>query len=70
MVTFLGAARKRGQGGELDAGSAAVFTAAQCQDEQHYHALLAAGGVPVADAFTIPEQAVSDRTMMLVPCWS
>jgi hypothetical protein len=68
MVTFLGAAREAVTAGafELDADSATVFTAAQCQDEQHYYALLAAGGVPLTDAFTIPAQAVSDRTMMLV----
>jgi hypothetical protein len=68
MVTFLGVARAAAAEGvlELDADSATVFTAAQCQDEQHYYALLAAGGVPLTDAFTIPEEAVSDRTMMLV----
>jgi hypothetical protein len=68
MVTFLGVAREAAAAGafELDADSATVFTAAQCQDEQHYYALLAAGGVPRTNAFTIPEEAVSDRTMMLV----
>ena len=68
MVTFLGVAREAAAAGafELDADSTTVFTAAQCQDEQHYYALLAAGGIPLTDAFTVAEQAVSDRTMMLV----
>ena len=67
-VTLLGVARQRGQDGELDVGDDAVviLRAAQCQDEQHYHALLAAGGVPIADAFTLPEQMVTDRTLLLV----
>jgi hypothetical protein len=67
-VTLLGVARQRGQDGELDVGedAAVILRAAQCQDEQHYHALIAAGGLPVADAFTIPEQIVTDRTLLLV----
>ncbi|HLL51384.1 MAG TPA: hypothetical protein VK356_12010 [Thermomicrobiales bacterium] len=67
-VTLLGMARQRGLEGELDVGEDAVviLRAAQCQDEQHYHALLAAGGQPVVDAFTIPEDMVTDRTLLLV----
>jgi hypothetical protein len=67
-VTLLGVARQRDQDGELDLGDDAevVLRAAQCQDEQHYHALLAAGGSPLADSFTIPEQMVADRTLLLV----
>jgi hypothetical protein len=67
-VTLLGVARQRDQDGELDLGEDAVVVlrAAQCQDEQHYHALLAAGGVPIADSFTVPEQMVTDRTLLLV----
>src|SRR5688572_25501449 len=67
-VTLLGVARQRGQDGALDVGedAAVILRAAQCQDEQHYHALVAAGGLPVADAFTIPEQMVTDRTLLLV----
>ena len=51
-VTLLGVARQRGQDGELDVGDDAVviLRAAQCQDEQHYHALVAAGGLPVTNA--------------------
>jgi hypothetical protein len=67
-VTLLGVARQRDQDGDLDLGEDAlvVLRAAQCQDEQHYHALLAAGGVPTSDSFTIPEQMVTDRTLLLV----
>jgi hypothetical protein len=67
-VTLLGVARQRDQDGELDLGEDAVtvLRAAQCQDEQHYHALLAAGGVPIVDSFTLPEQLVADRTALLV----
>ena len=67
-MTLLGVARQRGQDGELDVGedAAIILRAAQCQDEQHYHALLAAGGLPVADAFTIPDEMVTDRTLLLV----
>jgi hypothetical protein len=67
-VTLLGVARQRDQDGDLDLGEDAliVLRAAQCQDEQHYHALLAAGGVPAADSFTLPEQMVTDRTLLLV----
>jgi hypothetical protein len=67
-VTLLGAARQGDQDGVLDLGEDAlvVLRAAQCQDEQHYHSLLATGGVPVADTFTLPEQMVTDRTLLLV----
>src|SRR5215212_5786287 len=67
-VTLLGAARQRDQDGNLELGEDAVtvLRAAQCQDEQHYHALLAAGGVPIADSFTLPEEMVTDRTLLLV----
>jgi hypothetical protein len=67
-VTLLGVARQRDQDGELDLGEDAVVVlrAAQCQDEQHYHALLATGGAPIADSFTLPEQMVTDRTSLLV----
>jgi hypothetical protein len=67
-VTLLGVARQRDQDGELDLGEDAVtvLRAAQCQDEQHYHELLAAGGVPTVDSFTVPQQMISDRTHLLV----
>jgi len=67
-VTLLGVARQRGLDGELDVGEDAVVVlrAAQCQDEQHYHALRAAGGLPVAESFTIPGEMVTDRTLLLV----
>ncbi len=67
-VTLLGVARQRGLEGALDAGEDAVviLRAAQCQDEQHYHALLAVGGQPVVSEFTIPELIVSDRTYLLI----
>jgi hypothetical protein len=67
-VTLLGVARQRDEDGKLDLGEDAVtvLRAAQCQDEQHYHALLAAGGVPTVDSFTVPEQMVTDRTNLLV----
>jgi hypothetical protein len=67
-VSFVGAALQRGQAGTLDLGADAetVLTAAQCQDEQHYHALLAAGGQPASNAFTIAEDMLADRTYLLV----
>ena len=67
-VTLLGVARQRGQDGELDVGedAAVILRAAQCQDEQHYHALLATGGVSIVESFTLPEQMVTDRTLLLV----
>ena len=67
-VTLLGVARQRDQNGDLELGEDAliVLTAAQCQDEQHYHVLLATGGLPIVDSFTLPEQMVTDRTLLLV----
>jgi hypothetical protein len=67
-VTFLGVALQRGQDGTLDLGVDAetVLTAAQCQDEQHYYALLAAGGQLASDEFTIAEDILADRTFLLV----
>ena len=67
-VTLQVVARERGLEGDLDVGedAAVVLRAAQCQDEQHYHALVAAGGLPVVDAFTIPEAMVTDRTSLMV----
>ena len=67
-VTLLGVARQRGLEGLLDVGEDAVIVlrAAQCQDEQHYHALRAAGGEPVAETFTIAEETVTDRTLLLI----
>jgi hypothetical protein len=68
MVTLLGVVRQRGLDGELDVGEDAVIVlrAAQCQDEQHYYELVAAGGEPVATSFTIPEEMLGDRTMLLI----
>jgi hypothetical protein len=43
-----------------------VLTAAQCQDEQHYHALVAAGAAPVSGDFTIPGAFLTDRTSLLI----
>lgn len=67
-VTLLGVARQMALDGDLDLGEDAetVLTAAQCQDEQHYHALVAAGGAPVYSDFTIPEAIVADRTSLLI----
>jgi len=67
-VTLLGVARQHGIDGKLDVGedAAVVLRAAQCQDEQHYHFLRAVGGQHSADAFTVPEAAVTDRTRLLV----
>jgi hypothetical protein len=67
-VTLLGVARQRAIDGALDIGEDAdtVLTAAQCQDEQHYHALIAAGAQPIVDAFTIGDALLSDRTFLLV----
>lgn len=67
-VTLLGAARALALDGSLDIGddAATVITAAQCQDEQHYHVLVAAGGIPLAESFTISAEAIADRTLLLV----
>lgn len=68
MVTLLGVARQHGLAGTLDIGEDAliVLRAAQCQDEQHYHALVAAGGAPTTTAFTFPAEMIGDRTMLLI----
>jgi hypothetical protein len=67
-VTLLGVARQMAQDGDLDLGDDAetVLTAAQCQDEQHYHALVAAGGAPASGDFTIPGAFLTDRTSLLI----
>jgi hypothetical protein len=67
-VTLLGVARQRGLDGQLDVGEDAVIVlrAAQCQDEQHYHALRAAGAAAVTEGFTIPAAVVTDRTLLLI----
>ena len=67
-VTFLGVALQRAQDGTLDIGEDAgtVLTAAQCQDEQHYHEILAAGGQPLVAEFTIGDELLADRTYLLV----
>lgn len=67
-VTFLGVALQRTLDGDLDLGedAATVLAAAQCQDEQHYHAVVAAGGLPLTDEFTIAEGVIADRTFLLV----
>ncbi|MFN8592825.1 MAG: hypothetical protein U0031_15300 [Thermomicrobiales bacterium] len=67
-VTLIGVARQRGLDGTLDVGedAATVLRAAQCQDEQHYHALRAAGAAEVSDGFTIPATVVSDRALLMI----
>jgi hypothetical protein len=67
-VTLLGVARQRGLDGQLDLGEDAVIVlrAAQCQDQQHFYALLDAGGQLVTDTFTIPEATVTDRSYLLL----
>ena len=67
-VTFLGVALQRAQDGSLDLGEDAitVLTAAQCQDEQHYHEMIAAGGQPLVAEFTIGDELLADRTYLLV----
>jgi hypothetical protein len=67
-VTFLGVTLQRAHDGALDIGADAetVLTAAQCQDEQHYYALLAASGQPLVDAFTIGDALLADRTYLMV----
>jgi hypothetical protein len=67
-VTLLGVARQKALDGDLDLGEDAetVLTAAQCQDEQHYHALVAAGAAPVSGDFTIPGAFLTDRTSLLI----
>lgn len=67
-VTLLGVIRERAAAGSLEIGEDAnvVLTAAQCQDEQHYHALVAAGAEPFTDTFTIADALLADRTYALV----
>lgn len=67
-VALLGVARQRGLDGQLDVGEDAVIVlrAAQCQDAQHYHALRSFGAAEVVDPFTIAQEAVGDRTLLLI----
>lgn len=68
MVTFAGVALQGAQDGTLELGPdlSTILQAAQCQDEQHYNALLAAGAAPVDVDFTMPDQALGDRTYFLI----
>jgi hypothetical protein len=67
-VTLLGVVSERELAGEIDVGedAAIILRAARCQDEQHYHALRAAGGQPATAEFTIAEATVTDRTLLMV----
>lgn len=67
-VTLMGVALQAAASGDLDTGEDLdiILRAAQCQDEQHVHALTTAGGEPLATTFTIPAEMLADRTYLLV----
>lgn len=67
-VTLMGVALQASADGDLDTDDDldTVLRAAQCQDEQHYHQLLANGGDAATTTFSVPAQMLSERTYLLV----
>lgn len=60
-VAFYGAARGRGGALPFDDDATRFVRAAQCEDEAHYHYLEAAGAVPSATTFTVPDDDLADQ---------
>ncbi|MFT4038443.1 MAG: hypothetical protein QM692_09705 [Thermomicrobiales bacterium] len=67
-VTLMGVALQAAADGDLETDDDldTILRAAQCQDEQHYHQLVANGGDPASTEFSVPEQMLSERTYLLV----
>ena len=66
-VTLMGVALQTSADGDLETGEDldTILRAAQCQDEQHYHLLVEAGGDPLT-TFTVATDMLSDRTYLLI----
>ena len=67
-VTLLGVARQRGKTASSTSGRMRPSSCAppSARTSSSTTTLLAAGGLPVADTFTIPEEMVTDRALLLV----
>jgi hypothetical protein len=64
LVTLVGVGRQRGDRLEIGAEAARYLRAAQCEDEAHYHFLIAAGA-EAETTFTIPDRVFRDRETFL-----
>ena len=64
LVTLVGVGRQRGDQLEIGAEAARYLRAAQCEDEAHYHFLIAAGAEAVT-TFTVPDRVFDDRETFL-----
>jgi hypothetical protein len=60
LVTLVGVGRQRGDQLEIGAEAARYLRAAQCEDEAHYHFLIAAGA-EAETTFTIPDRVFRNR---------
>ncbi len=64
LVTLVGVGRQRGDQMEIGAEVARYLRAAQCEDEAHYHFLIAAGA-EAETTFTLPDRVFDDRATFL-----
>ena len=63
-VTFVGVGRQRGDRLEFSNELARFLRAAQCEDEAHYHFLIAAGAVATT-TFSLPSRVLRTRDSFL-----
>lgn len=61
LTTFLGAARERAERLRFTDNQARLLRAAQCEDEAHYHNLIAAGSEATTTRFTLSGSHYRDR---------